>query len=88
VTAFDALDAERAITIPPGQHDCYGVWTMSVRERAEEQVDRRAPAWLARKLREPQVSVRQRQVLAWRDDVDGVHVHARAAFGGKHGHAS
>ena len=60
---LDALDADRAVAVGAGQHDRRRVRAVRVGQRAEEQVDRDAPAALRWQVGQLQVAVGRRESL-------------------------
>ena len=82
---LDRLDAEDAVGAASRQHDADGVFAAVLRQRAEENVDRRPLMSMGRYLLEPQASVGDGQGFAGRQHIDPVRRHLPAVHGRFHG---
>jgi hypothetical protein len=83
---LDALDADGAVGVAAGKDDGDGVGPVGIGEGAEEKIDGNALAAGAGQVGEGDVAVEHGELLAGRDDIDGVGQDAGLLDDLAHGH--
>ncbi len=84
---LDRGQAERSIRGGPRQHDADGARSLVEGQRTKEVVYGKMHALRRRALHQAEATVKDRQVLARRYDVDVVGLHLHVVLGHEHGHA-